>query len=226
MLSRPLSSSQPVPAATHPAPPQGPGHPAAPPAPKGALNLTYMRRASYQVASPAALGRYAGLGGWAGSGNRPRPASADELGASASGLAVVVEAVPTQGGRAGHRLRIINGSADTVLFGAQDSQLSLNLQARNRRGQWQDIEYVPSSWCGNSYHTVFLAPRQYWQLTVPAYAGSFPTTLRARLLRQDPQDPAKTLAVYSNEFAGRVNPGQFSRKEGHVPQDIMDPYNE
>ncbi|MCC3159438.1 hypothetical protein LJ737_19510 [Hymenobacter sp. 15J16-1T3B] len=214
------------PAAPAPQPAQGPGHPtAAGTPPPGALNLTYMRRASYTVASSSRLRQFANLGGWADSGNRPRLVGAAEAGPRT--LRVTVDAAAsTSGGPASHRLRIINGSTDTVLFGAQDSQLSLNLQALDRQGQWQDIEYVPRSWCGNSYHTVFLAPDQYWQLTAPVYTGEFATKLRAKLLRQDPQNPGNTLAVYSNEFEGRVNPGQFGRKEGHAPQDIMDPYNE
>jgi hypothetical protein len=223
-LGLPLSSSPD--SAAHSPLAQGPGHPSPAVAPPpGALNLTYMRRASYSVASAEQLAKYANLGGWGSSGNRSRTVGAAEAGAGA--LRVIVDGTATSTGRvAGHRLRIVNGTADTVLFDAQDSQLSLNLQARNRLGQWQDIEYVPSSWCGNSYHTVFLAPGQYWQLTVPAYTGKLATKLRAKLLRQDPQAPGKSLTVYSNEFEGRINPGQFGRKEGHVPQDIMDPYNE
>lgn len=190
------------------------------------LNLDYMNRAQY-AASSALLAKYAGFGGWAGSGNHARPV-ADQAFPARTLSVQVGEAATARYAEAsvGHQLRISNTTADTVLFDAQDSHLYLNVQARNARGQWQDIEYVPSSWCGNSYHTLFLAPGQYWQLTVPAYAGAFKTQLRVKLLRQNPQDQKKPLVVYSNEFAGGVNPAQFWRRPGYSPGGIMDPYNE
>ncbi|RTQ48167.1 WG repeat-containing protein [Hymenobacter gummosus] len=191
------------------------------------LNLDYMNRAQYAAASAEPLARYAGYGGWGGSDNQARPLTARA--APPRRLSVQVSEAATARyaeSWAGHQLRIANTTADTVLFDAQDSHLYLNVQARDARGQWQDIEYVPSSWCGNSYHTLFLAPGQYWQLTVPAFSGSFKTRLRVKLLRQNPQDQENPLVVYSNEFAGGVNPGQFWRKPGYSPAGLMDPYNE
>jgi hypothetical protein len=29
-----------------------------------------------------------------------------------------------------------------------------------------------------------------------------------------------------NEFEGGINPEQFARKQGHTPDNLMDPYNE
>jgi hypothetical protein len=99
----------------------------------------------------------------------------------------------------------------------------LTVQAQNAQGQWRDIEYIPSSFCGNSYHRVFLAPGQYWQLSVPAYTGEQPTLLRAKLLVNG-RFSKQPKPVYSNVFAGSINPAQFWQRPGYSPQDIMDPY--
>jgi hypothetical protein len=40
---------------------------------------------------------------------------------------------------------------------------------------------------------------------------------------QGAEDP-KALMLYSEEFSGSVNPGQFWRKMGYSPHGLMDPY--
>jgi hypothetical protein len=187
------------------------------------LNIDYMRRSFYPVASPS-LARYEALGGWGRSGNLPKRVTPRQFPAHL----FCVQAAPAFTPSAStaqpvvHKLFIANTTADTVVCDAQDSSLPLVVQAKNARGQWQDIEYTPSSWCGNSYHQVFLAPGRYWQVAVPAYTGEFATQLRAKLLvRQSAKQPR---VVYSNSFAGSVNPAQFWRVAGYSPQGIMDPY--
>lgn len=196
------------------------------PAPSMPLNLDFMRRGIYPVAS-APVRRYAGVGGWGQSSNRSKPIGTRRFAAHALGVQVTQQARPGTFGKRyhGYALTIANTTADTVVFDAQDSSLSLTIQAQDRQGQWRDIEYSPSSSCGNSDHQVFLAPGQYWQLPVPAYAGEFPTQLRARLLhRRSRGTRLQQVVVYSNSFAGSVNPAQFWRPQGYSPQGIMDPY--
>jgi hypothetical protein len=196
------------------------------PMPSTPLNLDFMRRGIYPVAS-APLRRYAGAGGWGQSDNRSKPIGTRRFAAHTLGVQVAQRAAPGTFGKRyhGYALTISNTTADTVVFDAQDSSLSLTIQAQDRQGQWHDIEYSPSSWCGNSYHQVFLAPSQYWQLAVPAYAGEFRTQLRARLLhRRGRGTRSQQVLVYSNSFAGSVNPAQFWRPQGYSPQGIMDPY--
>jgi hypothetical protein len=194
------------------------------PAASAPLNLDFMRRGVYPVAS-APLRRYAGYGGWGRSSNLAKPIGNQVSAPHSLAVQVATQAAPGAfEAHHGHALTITNASADTVVFDAQDSSLALTLQARDAQGAWHDIEYTPSSWCGNSYHQVFLAPGQYWQLTVPAYSGEFATRLRAKLLHCQAAGSRKQVAVYSNEFAGSVNPAQFWRSQGHSPQGIMDPY--
>ncbi len=190
------------------------------------LNLDFMRRASYPVAS-VPLRRYAGAGGWGESDNQSKPIGTRSFIAHTLGVQVSQRATPGTFGKRyhGHELTIANTTADTVVFDVQNSSLSLTIQAQDKQGQWRDIEYSPSSWCGNSYHQVFLAPSQYWQLTVPAYTGEFPTRLRARLLHHRKEGTrSQQVIVYSNSFAGSINPAQFWRYQRYSPQGIMDPY--
>ncbi|NML65037.1 WG repeat-containing protein [Hymenobacter sp. RP-2-7] len=190
------------------------------------LNLDFMRRGVYMVAS-APLQRYAGVGGWGQSNNFSKSSKGQPATTRTLRVQVASKSMPGTFGKLhhGHQLTIANTTADTVVFEAQNSSLTLTMQARDAQGIWRDIEYTPSSWCGNSYHQVFLAPGQYWELTVPAYSGEFATQLRARLLhRRAGATSSQQVAVYSNTFPGSVNPAQFWRPQGYSPQGIMDPY--
>src|ERR1043165_950717 len=53
----------------------------------------------------------------------------------------------------GHNLYLINNSNSVISFAASDSRLDIVAEVKVDTG-WAAIEYNPSSWCGNSYHTV------------------------------------------------------------------------
>lgn len=118
----------------------------------------------------------------------------------------------------GFRLLLVNRTKSEAAFRASDSRLSIIQEARDEKGEWRPIEYLPSSWCGNSYHKVFLPAGKFWEFAAPAYTGSFKTRLRFVLQGETP--------IYSNEFEGRINPAQFTQKQGHTPSNLMDPYLE
>ncbi len=122
----------------------------------------------------------------------------------------------------GIKVRLINTTGERIAFPASDSRLDIVQEAIDRDGKWKPIEYLPSSWCGNSYHTVFLGPNEYWEFAAAKYNGKFKTKLRFRL--QSPK-LERTEFIYSNEFDGSVNPKQFTVEQGHKPTSIMDPYN-
>ena len=117
-------------------------------------------------------------------------------------------------------------------FNAQDSRLHMKVQALNSKGEWKDIEYLPRSWCGNSYHTLTLEPNNFWTFLTPIYEGDFKTKLRIELKHIDSEDKSekswkkKEITIYSNEYEGSINPGQFWRKQDYYPGGIMDPYND
>ncbi len=133
-----------------------------------------------------------------------------------------------------HLVTLGNRSNDTIWFEAQDSRLYMKVQAKENDGEWHDIEYLPSSWCGNSYHEVYLAPKSYWEFYTPCYTGDLPVKLRVELVYIDPSGAGEinehgykipnSLTLYSNEYTGSINPAQFWRKPGYSPQNIMDPY--
>ena len=106
----------------------------------------------------------------------------------------------------GGTLFLVNGTNKTSRFSATDSRIGIVQEAKDKDGCWKPIEHLPSSWCGNSYHSVFLEPKDCWVFSTPRYEGSIKTALRFTL----PLSGGKV--IHSNEFEGSVNPGQFARR--------------
>jgi len=158
------------------------------------------------------------LGGFAGSSHFPKPIKPGK--GLRSGeyylLANPGESSDFYGKYKGMTLHLINATNKPVAFPAQDSRLPIIQEAKDKSGQWRPIEYLASSWCGNSYHRIFLGSNQYWSFDVPRYAGKFKTKLRFKLEGEK--------IIYSNEFEGSINEEQFSIKQGYTPNGIMDPY--
>ena len=123
----------------------------------------------------------------------------------------------------GMKVLLANATNQQVGFPASDSRLYIVQEAVDKTGKWRPIEYLPSSWCGNSHHTVILGPNEYWEFAAARYTGKFRTRLRFRLDR--PEAGTKKPAIYSNEFQGSVNPNQFRIQQGHKREGIMDPYD-
>ena len=127
---------------------------------------------------------------------------------------------------------VANTSKYKIDFNAQDSRLYMKVQALDQKGHWQDIEYLPSSWCGNSYHILTLDSKRFWSFLTPVYEGDFKTKLRIELNYIDPEDKSenrwdkKEITIYSNEYEGSINPGQLWRKGEYRNGGIMDPYND
>lgn len=165
---------------------------------------------------------WSGPGGHARSDNHPvalTPAERERQ----SEVALVLrldEAVDFRGTR-GFRLWLVNGTAEKQGFSASDSRLPIVQEAQDREGRWRPIEYLPSSWCGNSRHTVFLQPGERWSFAVPRYEGPFATKLRFRMDRGRDLPP-----LLSAEFEGSIDERQFSDKQGHQATNVMDPYDE
>jgi hypothetical protein len=163
----------------------------------------------------------------------------------ASALSVTVlqeEETVVEGELPGMRVLVANNTDDTLIFNAQDNRLYMKMQALTSANTWQDIEYLPNSWCGNSYHSIALPNKHLWKLSALVYEGSVPTKLRIELAYLDPADTLaqniegkkgrryyrdkRELKIYSNEFYGTINPGQLWRQEVYHPSGIMDPYNQ
>lgn len=144
-----------------------------------------------------------GLGGHAKSDNYPQPAPKDLL--AKEGIVLQADLEPRIYGDKyeGMTLYLVNATNKDAVFHAQDSRLSIIQQAQDAKGEWKDIEHLPSSWCGNSYHTVQLAPGECWAFSAPRYSGPVKTRLRFKMLR------GKETPLYSNEFEGSIHETQF-----------------
>ena len=192
---------------------------------KKQLNIDHMNR-GYYYASSKYKKELAGLGGWGGSDNSAKQISANNA-FSPNTLSLVIDS--TQKTKWSEKfdaikLFIANTSGDTLYFDAQDSRLNLTIQAQDRKGKWKDIEYLPSSWCGNSNHSLFLAPNELWEFATPVYEGEFKTKIRAKLLYKKGIDQENDNIIYSNNIVGYINPGQFWNKREYYPRGLMDPY--
>lgn len=196
------------------------------------LNVDFMNRGYFYAYSKMDEGKT--RGGWAKSPNVPRKVMPNNQFPDRSLQVIVRPETKVEDGRGYNAISVflVNTLEKNIDFNAQDSRLYMKVQAKDKDGQWKDIEYLPSSWCGNSYHTLTLESRHYWALATPVYKGDFKTMLRIELKYIDPGDTTentwdkKEIKLYSNEYEGSVNPGQFWRKPGYYPSGLMDPYND
>jgi hypothetical protein len=129
------------------------------------------------------------------------------------------EIVPYGKDYTGYKLYIANRLNDNVKLNAADCRLTAIAEA-SINGTWQHIEYLPSSWCGNSYHQVYLKSGELWEFVVPRLDGKIPTKIRYKLRLDDGS------YIYSNAFSARINEGQLTNKHGHSPTGIMDSYTD
>jgi hypothetical protein len=116
-----------------------------------------------------------------------------------------------------YNLYLGNKTDTTLKLEASDSRLSIVAEAFYKN-EWKAIEYLPSSWCGNSYHNVYLKSNQFWTFIIPKFTGKIKTKIRYRL------SISKGHYIYSNEINTSINKGQLTEKQGHKSQGLMDPY--
>jgi hypothetical protein len=163
------------------------------------------------------------LGGFAGSSNNPK--ALQQRSPHLKGI--VVQAIQddtsiliAEDGKKfkGICVLIINATNTPAAFDAQDSRLNMVCQAYYK-GSWVDLEYLPSSWCGNSYHTIYLDKQHYWRFIAPCYTGITPARLRFQLTVSEGKH------IYSNEIDGAFNPKALKQEQGHKSKNVMDPYD-
>jgi hypothetical protein len=164
-----------------------------------------------------------GLGGNGTFDNGPRPnaqlAPAAHRRGSTLYVAVLADATaPFAKVYDGVPVVVVNASLLPVELQAQDSRLDIIQEAKDAGGVWKPIEFLPSSWCGNSYHTLGLPAGMHWAFVAPRYAGTFATTLRVKVVAGA---AGHEEVLYSNEFAGSVNPAQFT---DHQPPEERWPF--
>jgi len=115
----------------------------------------------------------------------------------------LADSLHTLNNKGSYRVWLMNNSADTIALATQDASLVCILQARNSHNQWQPVQFWQFSGCGNSNTARYLLPKEHISfLTKVPRHGNLKTTLRYKLAG------AKQF-YYSNEFAGRINDGEF-----------------
>lgn len=175
------------------------------------VDIAFMARGYFYASS--ALDH--GLGGNGTFDNAPRPNAQLEPAARRRGGALYVAVladitVPFAKVYDGVPVVVVNDSLLPVEFAAQDARLGIIQEAKDAHGDWKPIEFLPSSWCGNSYHTLGLPAGMHWAFVAPRYTGTFATTLRVKVVAGE---AGHEEVLYSNELAGSVNPAQFTDQQ-------------
>ena len=183
------------------------------------LNVDFMLRG--HIYAKSSIVDSTALGGFGGSNNSPKKYN-DSLNFSKNGVFLKIDTTNTtiiNEKYNGYKLLIVNKSDSILELDASDSRLNVIAEVLYRR-KWQPIEYLPSSWCGNSYHNVYLNTNEYWVFDIPKFAGKINTKIRYRL------KIGKDEYVYSNQISTSINKGQLKKKQEYEPKGLMDPYND
>lgn len=116
---------------------------------------------------------------------------------------------------------MVNTSNENISIETNSSRLIMQLQARRKStDHWQDIEYLPSSTCGNGWYSVSMPAKHYWSFDATRYTGSDDVECRVRLRLEEPfivqrEKRNYPVIVYSNTFHLSVNPAQLWRTIPH-----------
>ncbi len=183
------------------------------------LDIDFMLRGN--IYAQSSIEDSTALGGFGGSENLPKMINA-ENDFSESGLFLKIDTAKTVAINDkfnGYKFYIVNKSDTIIKLDASDSRLYVIAEVFYKN-EWKPIEYLPSSWCGNSYHEVYLKQNEYWEFIVPKFSGKIKTKLRYRLMMGSEK------YIYSNEILASINKSQLKLKQGHKPDGIMDPYND
>ncbi len=106
---------------------------------------------------------------------------------------------------------VVNTTTDVVYLEGLDGEIVLTQEALDANGQWQPIEFRSPPSCGLSAIPVTLDAHHQRLVRAPRYGGGDQTTkIRFAMAYGDG-------VIYSNEFAGSIDPGQFQRTDAGPP---------
>lgn len=182
------------------------------------ININYMLRG--QIYANSSIIDSTALGGFGSSSNSPKSMKGKFLKENNLFLKIdTTKIISITEKHNGYNFYIGNKTDSIIKLDASDSRLYVIAEVYYKK-KWQPIIYLPSSWCGNSYHTIYLKPNEYWEFKIPKFRGKIKTKIRYRLMI------GKSKYIYSNEIIASFNKGQLNNKEGHKPTSIMDSYND
>ena len=183
------------------------------------LNIDFLLRGN--IYAKSSIIDTTALGGFGGSDNLQKKIN-EKLALADDGLLLKIDTTQTttiNDKYNGYKLYIANKTDTIVRLVASDSRLSVIAEVFYE-GEWKPIEYLPSSWCGNSYHDVYLKQNEYWEFDIPKFTGKIKTRLHYKLILSNNK------YIYSNEISTSFNKQQLEIKQGHKPNGLMDPYND
>jgi hypothetical protein len=156
------------------------------------------------------------LGGFGPCNNFPKECAEDFPGTKGQlSLVAYPEEIVDFRERKAMLVRLVNRTVEVVGFRACDSRLYIVQEAIDKAGQWKALEGVPHTFCGNSFHRVFLEPDQYWDFFALPPDGSFKTRLRFRLDLGEKRGIFERRGVlYSNEYEGSIDLAAFVQDTG------------
>lgn len=100
---------------------------------------------------------------------------------------------------------IINNSGYEVVL----HDIEVVLQAKNENGEWKDIEGIPPRACTDGDVISKIPNKHQAFFYSPVYTGVFQTSLRLKSKMWLRNQRMEIFELYSEEFAGSINPGQF-----------------
>ncbi len=191
------------------------------------LNIDFMN-SGYCYASSFWHPLLNGIGGWGKVKNRSNLLSPKVKKVNTNSLQLIIDTSSKADwfGYQGCKIYLANFGWGRYYFRAQNSRLYIKLQAKTPADIWKDIEYIPSSFCGNSYHAVYLPSKHYWAFKMPTYHGTYATKIRAIVTYKAKLFSEKYDTLYSNEIDAQINLAQFWRRLPYFSTGIMDPYDE
>jgi len=180
------------------------------------MNINYML--SGQIYAGSSIKDFNALGGFGGSKLLPKKITAEQaFNSEAFYLKIDTAKTITYAQKYnGYKLFIVNKSDSTVALNASDSRLYVVAEAFVKE-EWQAIEYLTSSWCGNSYHQVFIKSDEYWDFNIPKFSGKLKAKMRYRLKLPD------GTFIYSNEVNTKINKKQLTERKRDNSRKIVDP---
>ncbi|MCU0436292.1 MAG: WG repeat-containing protein [Raineya sp.] len=190
--------------------------------PKKPLNIDFMHSGYFYASSSIRKGRY----GWLG--NTPQKISGNIFAQNTLSVVIDTAQIDTfKNDFIGYKVFVSNTTKDTIEFDTQGNRLYMKLQAQNKKGEWQDIEYLPPSFCGMKYYDTQLEPNAFWSFTMPKYEGLFKTKIRVELEYFDATNSREKKIIYSNSINGSINITQFWRnRRWYYSSGFTEPYND
>lgn len=154
-----------------------------------------------------------------------KPTMREQLSDGLNLIAHTEDTITYSDGYIGFVLHIVNNSEETLYLDSYNTSILPIMQALTPKGEWKDIEYIPSGWCGTGRGSEAISPKKYYELEAPLFAGEIKTRLRVKLVYFNSpsvihSSESKPQEVYSNEFIGYINPGQLWRSKYHTPDKL------